>query len=154
MCLRILHTILFFSIAFCSFSGNPLIRGTWKGYMISNSLSSDVDNKDGLPVTLYIIDDNDKGDLVGEMTVRYKYQTDIYRAKWHVSGNLDYANYTISIQQNNFIYFDLLPKGLDWCTGGGTFNIYRSNYKKKLYMDGNMLTSCGDERIRMVLVKQ
>lgn len=151
MSLKHLYTILLVLWACASFAGNPMIRGNWKGYLMSKSL--DVDNKDGLPVTLYIIDDNDKGQIWGEMIVRYRYQTDIYKAKYKVSGQLDYSNYTISIQQGDFIYRDLLPKGLNWCTGGGTFNIYRSNYKKILYMDGYMQTNCGSEKLRLLLIK-
>ncbi len=132
-------------------AGNPAIRGNWKGFLMSKSL--DVDNKDGLPVTLYIVDDNDNGDIVGEMVVKYRYQTDIYKAKYSITGKLDYSNYTLSLEQTGVIYYDLLPKGLQWCMGSGKFNIYRSTYAKKLYIDGYMTTNCGDERLRLVLVK-
>ena len=152
MWVKRIHTILLsLSVIYC-FSGNPALHGNWKGYLISNNM--DADNKDGLPVTLSIIDDNDGGDLVGEMTAQYRYQTDIYKAKWSVSGNIDYDNYTIYLQQGNFIYSDLLPKGLQWCSGYGNLNIYRSTYKKKIYMDGSMYTNCGQENLRLILVKE
>ncbi len=152
MWLKKIHTILFLLITYSCFSGNPEIHGNWKGFLISKN--PDSDNKDGLPVTLYIIDDNDEGDLVGEMTVQYRYQTDIYKAKWSVSGSLDYTKYTISILQESFVFYDLLPKGLQWCSGNARLNIYRSTYKKKLYMDGIMYTNCGEEELRLVLVKE
>ena len=153
MSLKKIHTILLFLITFCCLAGNPAIHGNWKGFLISNSLLMDPYNRRGLPVTLYIIDDNDKGDLIGEMNVQYKYQTDIYKAKYKIEGNINYTKYTISLVQGNLIFSDILPKGLQWCFGNGTLNIYRSTFGKKTYMDGFMKTSCGNERIRMILVK-
>lgn len=152
MFLNTIHTVLFIGLSILSFSGNPYIRGTWKGFMLSKSM--DADNKDGMPVILTIVDDNDKGNIVGEMIVKYRYQTDIYKAKYTISGNIDYINYRISLNQEKFVYSDLLPKGLNWCIGNGTLSIFRSNYKKYLYMDGYMQTGCGTEQLRLVLVKQ
>jgi len=148
---RISNTILLLLITFTSFAGNPMLHGAWKGFLMSNT--ADEDNRNGLPVTLNITDDNDKGDIFGEMTVSYRYQTDVYRAKYKISGDIDYANYTITINQGDFIYSDLLPKGLNWCTGSGTFNVYRSSSAKKIYMDGYMKTNCGAEKLRLILVK-
>lgn len=133
-------------------AGNPMFRGTWKGYILSKSL--DDDNKKGLPVTLYIVDDNDAGDLVGEMSIQYKYQTDIYKAKYKVSGSIDYDEYTMYIRQEKLVYYDLLPKGLQWCFGSGNYKIFRNSYKKKIYIDGYMTTDCGKEKIRMILIKK
>ncbi|MFN8237808.1 MAG: hypothetical protein U0T77_06520 [Chitinophagales bacterium] len=152
MSLKKIHIVLLLLIVSNCFSGNPAIHGNWKGFLISKT--PEEDNKDGLPVTLYIIDDNDQGDLVGEMTVQYRYQTDVYKAKWSISGNIDYYNYTITLQQDNFVYYDLLPKGLQWCAGYAKLNIYRSTYIKKLYMDGSMYTNCGEEKLRLILVKE
>lgn len=128
-----------------------MLHGDWKGFLMSNT--NDEDNKNGLAVYLSITDDNDKGEIFGIMTVSYRYQTDIYRAKYKVTGMIDYANYRISIKQGDFIYSDLLPKGLNWCTGFGTFNIYRSSQAKKIYLDGYMSTNCGAEKLRLILVK-
>jgi hypothetical protein len=146
-----IHTLFFLLLAASCFAGNPAVRGNWKGYLVSKSLDSD--NSSGLPVTLYIIDDNDAGDFQGEMTVQYRYQTDLYKAKYSVEGNIDYTNYIITLEQTNLIYYDILPKGLQWCFGGGTFNIYRSIYGKKIYMDGYLGTNCGGEKMRMILIK-
>lgn len=128
-----------------------MLHGDWKGFLMSNT--TDEDNKNGLAVYLTITDDNDKGEVFGIMTISYRYQTDIYRAKYKVTGQIDYANYRISITQGDFIYSDLLPKGLNWCTGSGTFNIYRSSMAKKIYMDGYMTTNCGAQKLRLILVK-
>lgn len=152
MWLKKTHIILLVLIASNCFSGNPAIHGNWKGFLIGKNM--DADNKDGLPVTLSIIDDNDEGDLVGEMTAQYRYQTDVYKAKWSITGSIDYYNYTIYLQQGNFIYYDLLPKGLQWCSGYGNLNIYRSTYMKKIYMDGTMYTNCGQDQLRLILVKE
>lgn len=119
--------------------------------MLSNT--SDVDNGKGLPVTLFISSDNEAGEMVGEMSIQYRYQTDIYKAKYSVNGLIDYENKSIYIEQVKLIYYDLLPRGLQWCFGNGTFQIFRNPYKKKNYLDGYMTTSCGPEKLRMVLIK-
>ncbi|MDB5227982.1 MAG: hypothetical protein JWN78_2175 [Bacteroidota bacterium] len=150
MFLKRIYTISFFLLAYSCFAGNPALHGNWKGFIVSNL---DVYNSTGLPVSLSIVDDNDEGDLVGEMTVQYRYQTDIYKAKYAIEGNIDYEKYVISLRQTHFVYSDLLPKGLQWCIGGGTFNIYRSTYGKKTYMDGYMKSNCGKEDMRMILIK-
>ncbi len=148
---KISYTILFLLITYVSFAGNPMLHGSWKGFIMSNT--NDESNKNGLQSTLTITDDNDKGQIFGEMIVFYRYQTDIYKAKYKITGNIDYVNYTISFQQGDFIYADLLPKGLNWCTGGGTFSVFRSTTAKKLYMDGYMTTNCGPENLRLILIK-
>ena len=147
---KIFNILLFTFLTTWSFAGNPAIRGNWKGYMISNS--PDPDNKNGMPATLYIVDDNDDGDIVGEMTVQYRYQSDIYRAKYTIQGKINYEDYTIAIDQTGLKYYDLLPKGLNWCFATGELNIYRSSTAKKLYIDGNMTTNCG-ANLRMILIK-
>ena len=78
--------------------------------MLSNT--SDVDNGKGLPVTLFISSDNEAGEMVGEMSIQYRYQTDIYKAKYSVNGLIDYENKSIYIEQVKLIYYDLLPRGL------------------------------------------
>jgi hypothetical protein len=149
---RTLYTLLLIVSTIAVFAGNPLIRGTWKGYLTSKSLDSD--NETGLPVTLFIIDDNNQGQVSGEMTVQYRYQTDIYKAKYSIQGNIDYDNYVITLLQTGMIFYDLLPKGLKWCFGSGSFHIYRSIYGRKTYMDGFMTSDCGAEKMRMILVKK
>lgn len=152
MCLRKTYAFLLFCLLSLSASaGNPAIHGTWKGYLLFNGL--DADNSDGLPVTLNIVDDNDNGDYQGEMFVQYRYQTDIYKAKYAVQGNIDYEKYLITLQQTKLLYYDLLPKALQWCFGEGTLNIYRSTYAKKIYMDGYMGSNCGEQKMRLILVK-
>ena len=152
MTIKKLLSILFFTfLAINGFAGNPALRGTWQGFLKSNT--ADESNKDGLPVSIIITDDNDAGDVFGEMNVSYRYQTDIYRARYKMSGNINYSTYQITIKQEDFIYSDLLPKGLKWCSGSGTLNIYRSSSAKKLYMDGFMKTNCGEERLRLILIK-
>lgn len=116
--------------------------------------NTDIDNKNGLQVTMFITDDNDVGDFRGEMTVRYRYQTDVYKAKYQITGKLDYNTYKMQIRQDKYIYADLLPKGLNWCIGSGTARMYRSTYKKKVVIDGNLTTNCGGENLRFVLFKQ
>ena len=150
MFLKKLHTILFLFLASACLAGNPALHGEWKGFIVSNL---DVYNSTGLPVSLNITDDNDQGGLVGEMIVQYRHQTDVYKAKYAIEGNIDYDKYIINLQQTKFVYSDLLPKGLQWCLGGGTFNIYRSTYGKKIYMDGYMKSNCGKEDMRMILIK-
>lgn len=150
---RSLYIISFLFLISNCFAQNPAIRGDWKGMLTSNSLLSDPDNNKGLPVMLTIIDDNNEGQIAGEMTVQYRYQTDVYKAKYAVTGTLDYKAYVITIKQEKFLFYDLLPKGLKWCMGSGKFNIYRSIYRKKMYMDGYMTSDCGAERMRMILVK-
>ncbi len=120
--------------------------------MISNS--ADADNKDGMPVTLFILDDNDVGNFSGDMVVSYRYQSDIYKAKYNITGKLDYNTFKMSIQQNKIIYNDLLPKGLNWCIGSGNARMFRSTYKKTIIIDGNFSTNCGGERMRLFLIKQ
>lgn len=129
-----------------------MFHGTWKGFLLSKN--ADEDNKKGLPVSLYIVDDNDDGDLFGEMTVQYRYQTDIYKAKYKVTGQINFEDNTMFIKQERIIYCDILPKGLQWCFGSGDFNILRNVYKKKNYLDGYMTTDCGDEKLRMILLKK
>ena len=107
-----------------------------------------------MQVSLFITDDNDVGDFRGEMTVRYRYQTDVYKAKYQITGKLDYNTYKLQIRPDTFIFADVLPKGLNWCIGSGTARMYRSTYKKKVIMDGTLATNCGAERLRMVLIKQ
>ncbi|HNY55525.1 MAG: hypothetical protein KAX69_03920 [Chitinophagales bacterium] len=101
-----------------------------------------------------IIDDNDAGELVGEMIIQYRYQTDLYKAKYKVLGMINYENMTMYLEQSKLIYYDLLPKGYQWCFGIGTFEILRNPYRKKNYLDGYMTTNCGDEKLRMVLIKK
>jgi hypothetical protein len=129
-----------------------LYTGYWKGVMFSNM--NDIDNDKGLPVILYISYDNDAGELTGEMTIQYRYQTDLYKAKYKVSGLIDYDQKTIYLEHDKLVYFDVLPRGLQWCFGSGTFQIFRNTYKKKNYMDGYMTTNCGAEKLRMVLIKK
>jgi hypothetical protein len=88
------------------------------------------------------------------MMVQYRYQTDIYKAKYAIQGDVNYQKFTISFNQTRLIYNDLLPKGLNWCFGSATLNVKRSTYKKKIYMDGYMNTNCGKEQMRVILVKQ
>jgi hypothetical protein len=149
--LKLHITLLFLLIASCCIGGNPAIRGSWKGYLLSNT--EDSDNRKGLPCSLFIIDDNDEGYFTGEMTVQYRYQTDIYKAKYTVQGMIDYEKYSIYLKQTKMVYYDLLPKGLQWCFGSGTFSIYRSIYGKKTYMDGPMNSTCGNEKMRLILIK-
>lgn len=88
------------------------------------------------------------------MTIKYRYQTDIYNAKYKVIGKVDYASNVMYIEQTELIYYDLLPKGLNWCFGRGTLNILRNPYYKKNYLDGYMTTNCGQDQQRFVLIKQ
>lgn len=125
--------------------------GKWKGYVISKNM--DYDNRNGMPVTLTITDDADNGDYVGDMVVSYRYQTDVYRAKYTVEGNINYVDYTISVIQTGLVYSDLLPKGLNWCFSSGDLNIYRSTSAKKLYIDGYVYVDCTNENVRMILIK-
>lgn len=127
------------------------MQGTWQGILMSKSL--DNDNKDGLQTTLTIVDDNNSGNYTGEMIIYYKYQTDYYKARYKVVGKVDYSNYTLTLSQTEFIYGDLLPKGLQWCIGGGNFRIFRSSSTKKYYMDGTYETNF-NEKYRMVLFKK
>ncbi|MFN8261027.1 MAG: hypothetical protein U0X41_08860 [Chitinophagales bacterium] len=129
-----------------------MYTGNWKGFLLTDT--TNVDNQKGLPVTVFISDDNDKGELYGEMTIQYRYQTDIYKAKYIISGNYEEGENSVYLQQERLVYYDLLPKGLQWCFGGGNFVVYRNPYKKKNYMDGFMTTNCGNEQMRIVLVKK
>ncbi|MBK9792682.1 MAG: hypothetical protein IPP60_06170 [Sphingobacteriales bacterium] len=88
------------------------------------------------------------------MTIQYRYQTDIYKAKYVLSGLYDETFTNIYITQEKLLYYDILPKGLQWCFGSGTFVLHRNPYRKKNYIDGYMTTNCGNEKIRMVLVKK
>ena len=90
------------------FASNPMLRGKWKGVIVTKD-NSDIDNKNGLIVNLYITDDNDVGDFRGEMTVSYRYQTDVYKAKYQITGKLDYNTYKFRIRQDKFIFSDVLP---------------------------------------------
>lgn len=135
-----------------SFGVNPFLLGTWKGYIISNEL--DADNRNGLPVTLYINSDNDNGDFVGEMYVSYRYQTDIYNAKYMVKGSLDINTFVLRMSQTEIVYYDVLPKGMSWCFGQFKLNMYQSNYMRKIILDGSMNTECSESNIRVVLVKK
>lgn len=135
------------------FAGNPILRGNWKGIILTND-NNDLDNKGGLQITLFITDDNEVGDFRGEMTVRYRYQTDVYKAKYEITGKLDYNTYKMQIRQDRYIFADVLPKGLSWCIGSGTARMYRSTYKKRVIIDGNLSTNCGAQRLRFVLFKQ
>ncbi|MBK8350786.1 MAG: hypothetical protein IPL21_03570 [Saprospirales bacterium] len=135
------------------FASNPMLRGKWKGVIVTKD-NTDIDNKNGLIVNLYITDDNDVGDFRGEMTVSYRYQTDVYKAKYQITGKLDYNTYKFRIRQDKYIFSDVLPKGLNWCIGSGDGRIYRSKYKKRIIMDGNLATNCGGDRLHFVLVKQ
>jgi hypothetical protein len=149
--IKAITAFFFLSVTLSCMAGNPAIRGSWKGYLMSNT--EDQYNRNGLPATLYIIDDNDQGYFTGEMTIQFRYQTDIYKAKYTVKGIIDYEKYQVYLEQTNIVFYDLLPKGLQWCFGKGTFNIYRSIYGKKTYMDGPMTSSCGEESMRLILVK-
>jgi hypothetical protein len=144
-------TILLLLIATQCFAGNPYLKGKWKGLLISKN--ADADNKNGLPVTLFILDDNDVGNFSGDMILKYRYQSDVYKAKYNITGRLDYNTFKLTIQQNKIIYSDILPKGLNWCIGNGTARMYRSTYKKSIIIDGYFTTNCGAERMRLVLVK-
>ena len=128
-----------------------MYSGIWKGVIM---IKNDPDNPKGLATTLNIIDNADNGDLVGEMTVQYLYQTDAYKAKYKVLGIINYEEMTMYLEQTNLIYSDLLPKGLQWCFGIGTFQILRNPYRKKNYLDGYMTTNCGNEQLRMILIKK
>lgn len=134
------------------FAGNPYVQGNWKGRLLSNYL--DVYNKNGLPVNLYLMDDKSDGNLVGEMTIHYQYQEDVYRAKYKVSGKINYNTFQFNITQTKLVFSDLLPKGLEWCMGkADNLQIYRSSKVKKLYIDGQFETNC-NEKYRMVLFKK
>lgn len=113
----------------------------------------DADNKNGMPATLTITDDAENGDYVGEMLISFRYQSDIYRARYKVEGNIDYEKYTISIIQTGLIYSDILPRGLNWCFSSGVLNIYRSNTAKKIYLDGYMHVECTNDNVRTILIK-
>ncbi len=129
-----------------------MYQGTWKGMLLSKSL--DADNRKGLPVTLYIADNNGDGDISGEITIQYRYQTDIYKAKYNVIGKIDYINFTMYIEQTELIFYDILPKGYKWCFGSGNFKILRNPNRKRNYIDGFMNTNCGNEQMRMILIKK
>ena len=127
--------ILFNLAIYTSLAGNPYVQGNWKGRLISNYL--DAYNKNGLPVSLYLMDDKADGNLVGEMTIRYRYQEDVYSAKYKVSGKIDYSSYKFNLTQTEIIFGDVLPKGLQWCAGkSDNLGIYRSSNIKRFYIDG------------------
>ncbi|HOU47606.1 MAG TPA: hypothetical protein PLL99_07360 [Chitinophagales bacterium] len=126
--------------------------GGWKGYMLTDTTNAD--NKKGLPATLFISYVSSDGELAGEMTVQYRYQSDIYRAKYEVTGQYNFANSQAFIEQQKIVFHDILPKGLQWCFGSGYFRLKRNPYKKKSYLDGIMTTDCGKEMIRIVLIKK
>lgn len=87
------------------------------------------------------------------MSIQYRYQDDIYKAKYNISGRYD-AGGSIFLQQEKLVYYDVLPKGLQWCFGSGYFAMFRDPYKKKNYLDGYMTTNCGDEQLRMILIQK
>lgn len=153
MNIKTLFTLLLlcFFVAISKAQYSPYI-GTWKGFLLTDV--SNADNANGLPVTLFISDDNKSGELHGEMTVQYRYQTDVYRAKYSVAGIYDKTTSQVYIEQQKIIYYDLLPKGLEWCLGKGTFKLQRNPYEKKNYLDGTLISNCGNEKMRMVLIKK
>ena len=116
--------------------------------------TTNADNKKGLPATLFISYVSTDGELAGEMTVQYRYQSDIYRAKYEVAGQYDAAASKAYIEQEKIVFHDILPKGLNWCFGSGYFQLKRNPYKKKYYLDGLMKTDCGKEIIRFILIKK
>lgn len=130
---------------------SPIIGG-WKGYLLTDT--SNADNRTGLPVVMNISDSNNKGEFAGDMTIQYRYQTDIYRVKYVISGNFDESTSVAYIEQEKIVYYDLLPKGLKWCFGSGYFKLQRNPYRKKIYLDGTMTTDCGDDPMRFVLIKK
>jgi len=138
--------------AFVSKAQYSPILGNWKGFLLTDTTNAD--NQKGLPVLLSIFDDNDKGDFYGEMSIQYFYQTDVYKAKYIVSGNYDESTSTVFIEQERLVFYDILPKGLQWCFGSGTLQLKRNPSRKKNYLDGSMTTNCGDEEMRMVLIKK
>ncbi|MCB0508910.1 MAG: hypothetical protein KDD21_11490 [Bacteroidetes bacterium] len=88
------------------------------------------------------------------MKIYFRYQEDVYRAKFKIIGTVNYQTYQLTLTQTDMIYGDLLPKGLQWCMGkSDELRIYRSSSVKKLYLDGNYVTAC-DEVYRMVLFKE
>lgn len=149
---KIFTLSVFCLITQISFAQYSIFTGYWKGYLITDT--TNVDHKKGLPVTLFISDDNEQGELYGEMTIQYRYQTDVYKAKYVISGMYDETLANVLITHEKLVYYDILPKGLQWCFGSGSFNVKRNPYKKKNYLDGIMTTNCGDEEIRMILVKK
>lgn len=149
---KVFIIVLFLASTLLALGVNPYLLGTWKGYIMTNNL--DEDNKNGLPVTLYITSDRENGDFIGEMYVSYRYQTDIYNAKYSANGNLDVNTFTLRLYQKELVYYDILPKGLSWCFGQFKMKMYQSNYKRKLVLDGNMYTDCLEGNIRIVLIKK
>jgi hypothetical protein len=139
------------TVSFSKAQYSPYI-GTWNGYLITDT--DNADNQNGLPVTLFFSDDNKLGELSGEMTIQYRYQTDVYRAKYSVTGTYSKSASRVFIEQKKIIFCDILPKGLQWCFGSGTFSLLRNPYKKKNYLDGIMSSNCGKEKMRMIIVKK
>jgi len=137
------------STAYAQYS---VFTGFWKGYLITDT--SNIDNKKGLPVTVFISDDNNQGEVAGEMSIQYRYQTDVYKAKYMITGTYDETMTSLLITQEKIVYYDLLPKGLQWCFGSGSFTLERNPYKKRYYLDGIMTTNCGDEQMRIILIKK
>jgi len=129
-----------------------VFTGFWKGYLITDT--SNIDNKKGLPVTVFISDDNNQGEVAGEMSIQYRYQTDVYKAKYMITGTYDETMTSLLITQEKIVYYDLLPKGLQWCFGSGSFTFEKNPYKKRYYLDGIMTTNCGDEQMRIILIKK
>ena len=148
-----MKNIAFYILILVSLSvrSNPLVRGTWLGYILQNSQ----DEQARLPCTFYINDDNDIGTLSGEILISYKYKNGKdYYCKARFSGNIDYKTYEFSLVMEEYIYYDLLPEGMKWCLGTFSGNIGREMELKQYIILANMKTKCTDVVSQVVLVKQ
>jgi hypothetical protein len=134
-----------------SLRSNPLVRGTWTGYIIQGTQ----DNPLKLPCTFYINEANDNGTITGEILISYKYKDGKdYFCKARFSGNVDYTTYDFSLVMEEYIYYDLLPEGMKWCLGTFSGSIRREMELKEYLILATLKTYCTEELSDVILVKQ
>jgi hypothetical protein len=126
---------------------NPVIRGTWFGYILNN------DEK--LATTIYITDDNSSGQISGDITISYNYKSGkTYYCQAKYSGIVDLKTYEFSMIMEEYIYYDLLPEGMKWCLGSIYGTISREMELRKFIIQATYRTKCSDEISEMILLKQ
>jgi hypothetical protein len=126
---------------------NPVVRGTWFGYILNKETK--------LPTTLYITDDNDQGNVAGEITISFQYISGkTYSCQARFTGYIDQKTFEFSLVMEEYVYYDLLPEGMKWCLGTIYGSIGREMELRKYFIQGTMRTKCTEDVSDVVLIKQ
>ena len=146
--------IIIFILAAVAARSNPVVRGTWSGVIIQYD---EAGSQLKIPCTLYINDNDQTGDLSGEITLTYNYKSgQRYTCKANFTGKIDYQTYNFSLNIGNYVYYDVLPENMQWCLGSISGSVRREMEFKLYIILAKMGTKCSETPTEsdVVLLKQ